>query len=111
LTDGKVGYGKPPRETRFKKGFSVNPKGRPKASKEQFGSVLRDIFNREVEFMENGKPKRASILEIIVMQVAVKAVKGEKSAGRMLLQLLENADSHGDINPLVLVFDEGFKNL
>jgi hypothetical protein len=61
--------------------------------------------------MENGKPKRASILEIIVMQVAVKAVKGDNSAGRMLLQLLENVDAHGDINPLVFVFDESFKNL
>lgn len=28
--DGKVGYGKPPRDTRFKAGQSGNPKGRPK---------------------------------------------------------------------------------
>ncbi len=28
--DGKVGYGKPPKHTRFQAGQSGNPKGRPK---------------------------------------------------------------------------------
>lgn len=28
-----VGYGRPPEETRFKKGQSGNPRGRPKGSK------------------------------------------------------------------------------
>src|SRR5262245_4838454 len=29
----KVGYGKPPKDTQFRKGQSGNPKGRPKGSK------------------------------------------------------------------------------
>ncbi len=28
--DGKIGYGRPPKHTRFKAGQSGNPKGRPK---------------------------------------------------------------------------------
>src|SRR5262245_12533366 len=31
--EGTVGYGRPPRHTRFKRGQSGNPKGRPKGSK------------------------------------------------------------------------------
>ena len=30
-SDYEVGYGKPPRETRFVKGRSGNPRGRPRA--------------------------------------------------------------------------------
>ncbi len=31
--DYEVGYGKPPKHTRFEKGRSGNPKGRPKGKK------------------------------------------------------------------------------
>ena len=30
MSDYEVGYGKPPKHARFKKGFAANPKGRPK---------------------------------------------------------------------------------
>src|SRR5688572_11714193 len=37
---GKIGYGNPPRSTRFKPGQSGNPKGRPSA-----GASLREWLN------------------------------------------------------------------
>src|ERR1700722_3483085 len=43
-----VGYGKPPRRTRFRKGVSGNPKGRPKGSK-NLASIFRKISHEKVQ--------------------------------------------------------------
>jgi hypothetical protein len=41
--DYEVGYGKPPRETRFAKGQSGNPRGRPSGAK-NFATLLREAL-------------------------------------------------------------------
>ncbi|MDB5317781.1 MAG: hypothetical protein JWO26_370 [Rhodospirillales bacterium] len=41
----KVGYGRPPQGTRFKKGQSGNPKGRPKGAVDM-GSVFQRVVAR-----------------------------------------------------------------
>jgi len=41
MSEEHVGYGRPPAASRFKRGVSGNPKGRPKGSK-NFSSDLRD---------------------------------------------------------------------
>ena len=45
--DYDVGYGKPPRHTRFKKGQSGNPRGRPSGSK-NLATVLSEALNELV---------------------------------------------------------------
>ncbi len=107
----EIGYRKPPRSTRFKKGVSGNPEGRPKTSQQKLGSVMSDVLNREIEFMDGGRPKRASILEVIITQLASRAAKGDVAAARMLLKLKRHIETHGDLNPLIIVFSEGDRNL
>ena len=47
MYDYEIGYGRPPKSTRFKPGQSGNPKGRKKGSKNTY-SILRDILNQKV---------------------------------------------------------------
>jgi hypothetical protein len=107
----EVGYGKPPHPTRFKKGISGNPKGRPKTNEQKFGSVIVEVLNREVDFMDGEKLKRASIMEVILTQLAARAAKGEVAAARMLLKVQTHVETHGELNPLIIVFPESAKNL
>jgi Family of unknown function (DUF5681) len=107
----ETGYGKPPLSTRFKKGVSGNPKGRPKSDQQKLGSVIIDVLNREIEFMEGGKLKRASIMEVIITQLASSAAKGEVGAARMLLKLKQHVETHGELNPLILVFSESDRSV
>ena len=52
-TDYKVGYKKPPLHTRFRKGQSGNPRGRPRGSK-NLSTLLTDALNEPVVVTEDG---------------------------------------------------------
>src|SRR6516164_11142205 len=51
--DYEVGYRKPPRHTRFNKGQSGNPKGRPGGAK-NLSTLLSEALNEPVIVAENG---------------------------------------------------------
>ena len=51
--DYEVVYGKPPRHTRFKKGQSGNPRGRPSGSK-NLTTLLGEVLNELVVVAESG---------------------------------------------------------
>ena len=52
-SDYEVGYGKPPGHTRFAKGQSGNPRGRPPGAK-SFTTLLDEALNERVLVEENG---------------------------------------------------------
>jgi hypothetical protein len=85
--DYEVGYGRPPKATRFKKGQSGNPKGRPKSSK-AVATILEETFSRKISITENGKKQQISLLEAILRQLANGAVKGEMRHIDRVLKLL-----------------------
>jgi Family of unknown function (DUF5681) len=75
----KVGYGNPPKHTRFEKGKSGNPEGRPKGSR-NFATVLQDELKRRVPVTEDGKRKKITKREATAKQLANKAASGDLKA-------------------------------
>ena len=85
--DYEVGYGKPPRHTRFKKGQSGNPKGRPKGVK-NFRTDLMEELTETIEVRENGKPVVLSKQRLLLKSITAKALKGDARAADTLVRLI-----------------------
>lgn len=86
--DYDVGYAKPPKDTRFRKGQSGNQKGRPKGSR-NFAHDVDDILNAKMTVNENGRPRNVSTQLAALMRLREKALKGD---ARALDRLLSMAD-------------------
>jgi hypothetical protein len=87
--DYEVGYRKPPAETRFKKGQSGNPSGRPRKVFEELdpGRILQSIDSEEITLSINGKPARMTKAEIEFRQLFSKAIRGDLSAARLIADM------------------------
>jgi hypothetical protein len=86
----EVGYGKPPRATRYKPGQSGNSKGRPKRSKNG-KTILLEALNETVVVSENGVQKRMTKLELLIRTAIARASKDSKTA----LNFLKVIEEHG----------------
>jgi hypothetical protein len=79
-----IGYGRPPKRTRWKKGQSGNSKGRPKGSK-NLSTLLEEEMNQTVAVTENGVRKRISKKQAIAKRVVNGAISGETKMVPLLL--------------------------
>ena len=102
--DDGIGYGRTPKWTRFQKGQSGNPKGRPKKAKAKdketpsqsaYDDLLRAAISRKMEITEGGKRREATMAEIVQQMQIAAASKGNVLAQRDVLQairMLEERD-------------------
>jgi hypothetical protein len=99
-----VGYGKPPRATRFKKGLSGNLKGRPKGSL-NVATVFTKTLREKVVINENGRRKTVTKLQAALKQLVNKGASGDLRALRQLVELAHDAEAKQNIpelnNPVI----------
>lgn len=76
-----VGYGHPPKRSRFKGGRSANPRGRPKGAR-GFAKMLREVAFETHTVMENGEARRRTNLDLILLTVRAHATKGTPRGSR-----------------------------
>ena len=95
--DYEVGYGKPPRHSRFKKGeASANPRGRPRKS---LAASLVEGLNKKVVVTENGRRRKIAVREAITSQLINKSATADLRAIKMLLDLIKDAEKQGGTAP------------
>jgi len=81
-----IGYGRPPRHTRFHKGQSGNPRGRPKGA-QNAARLARRILNEKVVIRENGRRIAITRREAMLKQLANKGIMGDLQSIREVLNL------------------------
>ncbi len=84
--DEEVGYGRPPKSTRFKKGQSGNPKGRPKGAK-NLASIVAQVCRERVRVKGENGIFYMTKLEAIMKQLTNQAALGDIRATRMFLAM------------------------
>jgi hypothetical protein len=91
--DYEVGYGCPPRHTRFQKGKSGNPSGRRKYSDSLRGQqLLAQELRRAYSVREGDKVERIPASQAILRSIVLSALKGKPSAQRMLFEVPARQD-------------------
>lgn len=86
-----VGYGKPPKKTRFKPGQSGNPRGRPKHSKNTV-MLLTEELSERISLREGGKQVVLTKKQAMIKQLMNKALQGDLRALFFIFQQMLNAD-------------------
>ncbi len=89
--DYEVGYGKPPRETRFAKGQSGNPRGRPSGAK-NLKTLLSEALNEMVVVTENGGRRKVTKRRAIITQLVNRSATADFRAIKILLDIVRDIE-------------------
>jgi predicted phage terminase large subunit-like protein len=108
--DYVVGYGKPPLHTRFQKGRSGNPNGRPRGKK-NMSTLLSAALDASIIVVENGRRKKITKREAIVTQLVNKSASADLKATQIVLALLRDVESQADGSANPAAFTEADQEL
>lgn len=97
--DYEIGYGRPPKATRWKTGQSPNPGGRSSRRSVDDAETINKLLLMPVKVTVNGVSKRVPALQAIVEQLSNKAIAGDRRARAVYLRWRELAPrvGHGTV--------------
>lgn len=108
--DYEVGYCKTPMSTRFVKGESGNPSGRPKG-KRNVATILQAALYETVTITENGVRKKIPKFEAAIKQLVNKSAGGDNASLKLLIQLFPVLDTLNEDTGIKLLDSEADKQV
>jgi hypothetical protein len=89
VEDDGVGYRRPPRTSRFTKGKSGNPAGRPRGRHRQ--APYEAVLGRMLTIREGDAERQVTATEAFLLQLAKRGIEGDGAAARASLAVIEEA--------------------
>src|SRR5688572_5502186 len=87
--DDAIGYRKPPVSTRFRKGQSGNPRGRPRGRRNE--PPYEAVLGQSVLLREDGVERRVTAAEAFLLHVTKRGLEGDGAAARAAMAAIEDA--------------------
>jgi hypothetical protein len=84
----KTGRGAPPADTRFKKGQSGNPKGRPRRVAPEQVSAFDIVIEKTLTVTQGGLARELTVEEALQHKTYQEAISGSKPARREVLKMI-----------------------
>ena len=98
------GYRNPPLGSRFRKGQSGNPRGRPRGRRKEL--PYEAVLGQKVIIRENGRERRVTAAEAFLLQLIKRGLDGDSAAARAAIAAIgdiRGADVSVDYGPTGIV--------
>jgi hypothetical protein len=91
----EVGYGKPPKANRFRKGRTGNPRGK-RQGEENITSAFKRIVSKRVKINDGEKVRTMTLAEAVILKNYSAAVQKNPFAMSNIFRLAEDAGEFAD---------------
>jgi hypothetical protein len=89
--DYRVGYGKPPEHSRFKKGHTGNPQGRPRRAK-NLATLLGAALDGKVTVTDHGRRRTITKREAMIAQLVNRSAQADLKAMLIVLGMMQEIE-------------------